>query len=133
MAYDPRLYTHRLDKTAKDALDAFPHMKKLCNFYMTEVNERSARIKLLSSAIRLGKPQMPEIYNLLPPICQKLGIAVPDLYYVNSDQINAMTGGNQNPYIILTSKLVKKLPPEMISSVLAHCCGYSDIVGALNS
>ena len=124
MVFEPQLYIHKLDKAAKDALDAFPQMLKICEAYMAEVDEKSAKIELLSSAIRLSENQMPEIYALLPPICQKLGIDVPDLYYVKSKEINAMTGGNTVPYIIITSKLVEELPPDMIASVLAHECGH---------
>ena len=124
MVYEPQLYIHKLDKAAKDALDAFPQMLKICEAYMAEVDEKSAKIELLSSAIRLSENQMPEIYALLPPICQKLGIDMPDLYYVKSKEINAMTGGNTVPYIIITSKLVEELSPEMIASVLAHECGH---------
>ena len=124
MAYDPQLYIHHLDKAAKDALDTFPQMLKLCEVFFAEVYEKAAKIDLLSSAIRLNENQMPEIYALLPPICQKLGIEVPDLYYVKAKEINAMTGGDTEPYIIITSKMTEELPPEMIASALAHECGH---------
>lgn len=124
MVYEPQLYIHRLDKTAKEALDAFPQMIKLCEIYLAEVHDRAAKIDLLSSAIRLSENQMPEIYSLLPPICEKLGIDVPALYYVKSKEINAMTGGDTEPFIVITSKLADELPTKMIASALAHECGH---------
>ncbi|MBR3043437.1 MAG: M48 family metallopeptidase [Oscillospiraceae bacterium] len=124
MGYDPHLYIHKLDEAAKEALDAFPQMIKLCEIYLAEVHERAAKIDLLSSAIRLSENQMPEIYALLPPICEKLGIDVPALYYLKSKEINAMTGGDTEPFIVITSKMAEELPPEMIASALAHECGH---------
>lgn len=124
MVYEPQLYIHKLDKAAKNALDTFPQMLKLCEEYLAEVHDKAAKIDLLSSAIRLSENQMPEIYALLPPICEKLGIDVPALYYVKSKEINAMTGGDTEPFIVITSKMAEELPPEMITSALAHECGH---------
>lgn len=43
---------------------------------------------------------MPEVYHLLPPVCEKLGIDIPDLYMVQSENrkdLNAFTGGMTEP------------------------------------
>ncbi len=124
MAYNPTLYRHELDQRAFEALNAFPKFVQLRESYIANVDEKAAKIDFLSSAIRLSENQFPEIYNLLPPICEKLGIVVPELYYVKSKEMNAATCGNTSPYIYVTSKLVKKMPLEMIASVLAHECGH---------
>lgn len=124
MAYDPTLYRHELDQRAFEALRAFPKFVQLRESYIANVDEKAAKIDFLSSSIRLSENQFPEIYNLLPPICEKLGIVVPELYYVKSKEMNAATCGNTNPYIYVTSALVEKMPPEMIASVLAHECGH---------
>ncbi|MBR3307848.1 MAG: M48 family metallopeptidase [Lachnospiraceae bacterium] len=124
MAYNAELYVHDLDRKAFAALNAFPKFVKLREAYITNFDEKAAKISFMSSAIRLSENQMPEIYNQLPPICEKLGIVVPELYYVKSKEINAATGGSSNPYIFVTSELVKKVPNELIPSVLAHECGH---------
>lgn len=124
MAYNPTLYRHELDQRAFEALSAFPKFVQLHESYIANVDEKAAKIDFLSSAIRLSENQFPEIYNLLPPICEKLGIAVPELYYIKSKEINAATCGNTNPYIYVTSALVEKMSREMIASVLAHECGH---------
>lgn len=124
MAYNPTLYRHELDQRAFEALSAFPKFVQLRESYIANVDEKAAKIDFLSSSIRLSENQFPEIYNLLPPICEKLGIVVPELYYVKSKEMNAATCGNTNPYIYVTSALVEKMPPEMIASVLAHECGH---------
>jgi len=124
MAYNPTLYRHELDQQAFEALSAFPKFVQLRESYIANVDEKAAKIDFLSSAIRLSENQFPEIYNLLPPICEKLGIVVPELYYVKSKEMNAATCGNTSPYIYVTSELVEKMPLEMIASVLAHECGH---------
>ena len=127
MAYIPALYMHDLDKKAFDALNMFPHFVKLQEAYITNVDEKAAKIEFLSTAIRLSGKQMPEIYTLLPPLREKLGIVTPDLYMVqskNKRDLNAFTGGITSPFICVTSELIKQMPPQMVASVLAHECGH---------
>lgn len=124
MSFGPELYKHELDQKAFDALNIFPKFVKLKEAYIANVDEVAAKIDFLSSAIRLSENQFPEIYNLLPPICEKLEIPVPELYYVKSKHMNAATGGSTKPYIYITSKLVEKIPTDLISTVLAHECGH---------
>ena len=127
MSYNAELYMHELDRKAFAALNQFPKFVKLQEAYIKNVDEKAAKIEFLSTAIRLSENQMPEVYNLLSPICEKLGIAMPDLYMVKSKDkgdLNAFTGGITEPFICVTSELVKQCPPEMISSVIAHECGH---------
>lgn len=124
MAYDSRLYIHEMDQRAMDALNAFPLFLKLRKAYSANFDEKSARIEFLSNAIRLNERQMPEVYNLLPPICEKLGIDVPELYYITSGEMNAATMGTTNPLIFVTSSICAQLPSKQLSSVLAHECGH---------
>ena len=127
MSYNPELYKHDLDKKAFDALNAFPKLVKLQQAYSANVDEKIAKIEMLSTAIRLSENQLPEIYNLLPPICSKLGIAAPELYMelsVDKKDLNAWTFGSVNPIVVITSELVKQFSPDMVASVIAHECGH---------
>ena len=124
MSYRPELYMHELDQKAFAALKAFPLFIKLWEVYNANFNEKAAKIELMSTGIRLSKSQMPEVYNLLNPISEKLGIEVPELYYVDSEEVNAMSGGSVDPHIVITSGLIKEMPLETVSSVLAHECGH---------
>lgn len=124
MAYSAELYVHDLDRQAADALNQFPKFVKLLESYSANYDEKAAKIDLLSTAIRLGENQMPEVYGLLPPICEQLGIDTPELYYVRYRQANAATFGSVHPCIYVTSGLVNKLPLNLLPSVLAHECGH---------
>ncbi|MCR5667102.1 MAG: M48 family metallopeptidase, partial [Eubacterium sp.] len=124
MGYNPAVYRHALDQRAFDVLNTFPKFVKLCETYTANYQEIASKIGLMSNCIRLNENQLPEIYKLLPPICEKLGIPVPDLYYMKSKEMNACTGGTTIPYVLVTSKLVEELSLEQLSSVIAHECGH---------
>ena len=124
MVYSAELYVHDLDKQAADALNQFPKFVKLLESYSANYDEKAAKIDLLSTAIRLGEKQMPEVYGLLPPICEQLGIDAPELYYVKDKHPNAATFGSTNPCIYVTSGLVNTLPLNLMPSDLAHECGH---------
>lgn len=78
----------------------------------------------VASNLRLSENQLPEVYNHLPPICQKLGIPIPELYLNMSPIANAWTSGNSRVYIIVTLGLVKRFKGEELDAVLAHECGH---------
>lgn len=78
----------------------------------------------VTSNLRLSKSQMPEIYNRLPPICERLGIPVPELYLQMTPIPNAWTSGHSKPYIVLTLGLIKRVKDEELDAVLAHECGH---------
>ena len=125
MTYNAELYIHELDRKTFNALNKFPKLIKLIENYNANYSEKMAKLDLLSNAIRLSEDQMPEVYNLLPPVCEKLGIDVPELYYVDDNKnMNAGTFGSVNPVMYVTSGLVNKIPNELLSSVFAHECGH---------
>ena len=124
MVYSAELYAHDLDRQAADALNQFPKFVKLLESYSANYDEKAAKIDLLSTVIRLSENQMPEIYGLLPPICEQLGIDTPEFYYVRDKRANAATFGSVHPCVYVTSGLVNKLPFHLLPSVLAHECGH---------
>lgn len=117
-------YMHEEDKAALKALKAIPGFSALIKGFMNIWQERQFRILNMSSNIRLGENQLPQYYNMLPPICERLGIPVPELYLTMDVNPNAYTYGENKPFITLTSGLIDTLPDELISTVLAHECGH---------
>jgi Zn-dependent protease with chaperone function len=87
-------------------------------------NERQFRIMNMSSKLRIGPDQMPQYYAMLPPICEKLGIDIPELYLELNVSPNSYTYGDTHPFIVMTSGLFETLPEELIPTVLAHECGH---------
>lgn len=78
----------------------------------------------MASSIRLSPTQLPDLYNRLPPICEKLGIEVPEFYLQMNPTPNAWTFGDTRKYITITSGLVDLLTERELDAVLAHECGH---------
>ena len=78
----------------------------------------------MATAIRLSPTQLPKLYNHLPPICHRLGIAEPEFYLQMDPNPNAWTFGDTKIYITITSGLVELLDDEELDAVIAHECGH---------
>ena len=124
MPFDSERYTHDSDRAALKALKALPGFSILAKGFMNVWNEPQEKILNMSTRIKLGENQMGKYYDMLPPICEKLGIEVPDLYVELNVNPNAYTYGDNAPFIVLTSGLLETIPDELIPTVLAHECGH---------
>lgn len=124
MAVNSSLYLHESDKAALQALKSIPGFTQLLKAYMGVWNERHWHIINMSSNLKLSEKQMSKYYNMLPPICEKLGIDVPELYLELDVEPNSYTYGDTKPFIVITSGLLETLPDELIPTVLAHECGH---------
>ena len=119
-------YVHDSDRAALKALMAIPGFTPALKAFMKIWNERQFRIVNMSGRIRIDEKQLPEYYDMLPPICEKLRINIPSLYLELSPVANAYTSGDNDPFIVITSGLLETIPHELIPTVLAHECGHID-------
>ena len=124
MAMNTSVFMHDSDKAALQALKAIPGFTQLLKGFMSIWNERQFQLLNMSSRLRLGEKQMSKYYNMLPPICEKLGIEIPELYIELDVSPNSYTSGDTKPFIVMTSGLLETLPDELIPTVLAHECGH---------
>lgn len=124
MALDSRLFLHDSDKAALAALKAIPGFAQFTKAFMKVWSEKYLKVLNMSSKVKLGPNQMPKYYNMLPPICDKLGIEIPELYLELNVFPNAYTTGDTEPAITITSGLIETIPEELIPTVLAHECGH---------
>ena len=124
MPIDSKFYIHPSDRAALKALKAIPGFQPLMKFFMSIWNEKLFRIENMSSNLRVNDAQMKKYYDLLPPICDKLGIEVPDLYIKMDVQPNAYTYGDTKPFVVLTSGLLERFPDDLVATVIAHECGH---------
>jgi Zn-dependent protease with chaperone function len=114
---------HPFDESAKRQLESMTGLQATVQAFMKVYSEREAHNFHLSECLRLGPNQLPEIYRLLPPICDAFGIAEPELYLAMGD-VNAYTIGHTHTSIIIFSGLLDHLGPDEIEAVLAHECGH---------
>lgn len=124
MSVHSNLYVHPMDQSALKALKAIPGFTPLLKAYMKALSEQQFRIENMATNLRVSEKQLPEYYRMLPPICERLGIEVPELYLKLDGDPNAYTSGDTKPFIVLTTGLVEKFPRELIPAVLAHECGH---------
>lgn len=124
MPLDYKLYLHDSDKAAMAALKAIPGFSQVMKAFMKIWSEQQLRLINMSTNLHLSEKQMAKYYNMLPPICEKLGIDVPELFVELDVHPNAYTYGDTKPFIVITSGLFETLPDELIPTVLAHECGH---------
>ena len=117
-------FIHPDDAAALQALKNIPVfptvMEKVFQFGLDEIQWSEN----VTTNLRLSDSQLPEIYKHLPPICQKLGIQIPELNLQMSPIPNAWTSGNNRVYIVVTLGLIKRFKDEELIAVLAHECGH---------
>ena len=124
MNIDAKFYMHDSDKIALQTLQSIPGFTQLFKAFMRVWSEKQYRIQNMSTNLRISPKQLPRFYDMLPPICEKLGIDGPELYLELDVVPNAYTAGDTTPFIVITSGLLETLPEELIPSVLAHECGH---------
>lgn len=117
-------YMHETDAQTLEQLKGIPGFSALLKAFMQTWNEQLNYVCNMSSKIRLGPNQLPEIYELLPPIAESFGIKVPQLYLQWSAQPNAYTYGDTNPYINITTTLVNTASRDVLTAILAHECAH---------
>lgn len=115
---------HPEDAKALKALKSIPTLPKVMEKVFEFGYDELAWSENVTTNVRLSETQMPEIYNRLPPICEKLGIPVPELYLQMSPIANSWTSGHKKVYIVITLGLIRRIKGEELDAVLAHECGH---------
>lgn len=121
---NPNFYMHDSDRAALQALKAIPGFTQFFKEFMKVWSEKEFRIQNMSTNLRISEKQLSKYYDMLPPICEKLGIEIPELYLELDVVPNAYTAGDTKPFIVMTSGLLETMPEELIPTVLAHECGH---------
>lgn len=124
MAINKNIFIHETDKAALQTLKSIPGFTQVLKAFMKVWNEKLMYLENMATNVRISDKQLKKYYDMLPPICDKLGIEVPELYMTLDVNANAWTYGDTKPYIVMTSGLIETLPEELIPTVLAHECGH---------
>jgi len=82
----------------------------------------SAFIRMATSSRPLERMENKRVYNLLENLCISQGMAMPKVYIIDDDSLNAFASGiNQQSYCVTLSKgIVEKLNDEELEGVMAH-------------
>lgn len=123
-AVDPSHYQHPLDQKALQALESVPVFPAFMKAFMKFFNESIFFMENVSSNLEVTPNHFGELYELLPPICHRLGIPVPRLYILNDTSINAYTSNESDPFIVLHTGTLDYCSKRQIQTILAHECGH---------
>ena len=121
---NPSDFIHPEDAAALRTLESIPGFPALVKKFLQIGLEQMQYGVNMASTIRLSPTQLPHLYNHLPPICRRLGIAEPEFYLEMNPEPNAWTFGDTKIYITITSGLVELLNDEELDAVIAHECGH---------
>jgi len=120
-----REFIHPEDEAAMRNLSAVPGFDKIARLLMENVTENLMHGLYMAQNIRLSPTQLPEIYDLLPPICAKFDIELPEFYLTMDPAPNAWTIGDKRKFIVLTSGLLDHISEKKeLQSIVAHECGH---------
>lgn len=120
----PDEFIHPEDAAALRQLESIPGFPTLVKKILSLGIEQLLYGINMASAIRLSPTQLPQLYQHLPPICEKLGIPEPEFYLEMDPNPNAWTFGDTRTFITITSGLVELLNDEELDAILAHECGH---------
>lgn len=118
-------FIHPQDEAARRELEAVPGFNVVAKTFLKLGVEQFLHGCFMANHIRLSKTQLPEVYNLLPPIVEKFGIEEPEFYLEMNPIPNAYTTGDSRRFIVVTSGLLEHITdPVERQSILAHECGH---------
>ncbi|MQA63642.1 MAG: M48 family metalloprotease [Actinophytocola sp.] len=121
----PRAYEHPVDRGALAALRAVPGFAQVLKVMAGFFSERGLRLTALSSAIRVGPEQYPELDRLRNECAETLGLEhVPALYVAHDPNANSYAIGMDEPFIVLTTGLVEMVDTEGMRFVIGHEMGH---------
>lgn len=117
-------FTHPDDLDALELLNAIPILPIVMKKFMDMGMEQLYFGLNKASKIKLSPSQLPEIYNILPPVCERLEIEEPEFYLEMNPAPNAYAFGDTQTAITVTSSLVEMMSPEELRAIVAHECGH---------
>jgi len=124
-AISAKAYEHPADRAATAALGSIPLLDRVLKKLSEWRFERPFQQILLADAVRLGERQRPDVWHAHLAALEALDIPQrPELYIQGLPMMNAMTVGSAKPLVIVNSSLVRKVPGEELTAVLAHEGGH---------
>ena len=117
-------FIHPEDAAALKALKAIPMLSTIVKKVMDVGAEQLQTGLNMASKVKLSPTQLPRLYNILPPICERLEIKEPEFYLEMNPSPNAYAFGDTQTAITITSALVDMMSEEELIGVVAHECGH---------
>ena len=118
---DPASWEHPADKAALSALKQLKGLDELVKLLVSATTERSLKLMVLSSSVKVSQNQYPKLHNILNNIVDTFDWPyTPGLFVTQSPFWNAGTMGVKEPVIILNSSMIKNFEEPEIIAVMGH-------------
>ena len=102
-------FIHPEDAAALEALKKIPVLPAVIKSFMDLGVEQLQTGLNMASKVKLSPTQLPELYHILPSICELLDIKEPDFYLEMNPIPNAYAFGDTQTAITITSALVEMM------------------------
>ena len=91
-------------------------------WFLIAFSGHSAMINLSTGSETLDRKENMRVYNLTENLCMSVGMKMPKLRIIESDQLNAFASGiNEKTYTVtLTRGIIEKLDDRELEGVIAH-------------
>lgn len=125
----PKAYEHPADRAATAALRAIPGLDTAVRWLIEQGYERALFQQNLAASLLVGPDQLPGVWSGWTNVVNALDLPTPSglapaLYVAQDPWLNAMAIGSQNPYVVVTSKLVETATGDELRAVMAHEAGH---------
>lgn len=121
---EPAQVQHPTDREALAAVARVPGMDQLVRLIFEKGIEKVLRLQNLSSAVRVGPTQFPELHARHLATAARLGVDPAPPLYVRAGPLNAFTSGVEEPFIVVTSSMVNMTTPDELDFVIGHELGH---------
>jgi Zn-dependent protease with chaperone function len=122
---DPRSWEHPADTAALSAVKHLKGFDDLIKAIMSLTSEKSLKLMVLASTVKVTENQYPKINNIMNNIVDTFDWNYkPTVFLTQSPFLNAGVLGVKEPFIILNNSILKEFDEKEITAVLAHEMGH---------
>ncbi len=124
-AISPRAFEHEADRAALAGLRNMTGFDALLKKVVGTLGEKRMRLLFLANAVRINEKQRPDLYETFVEACEILDLPeLPELYITQSPELNAMTVGIEQPFVVVNSAMVQSCSKDELRCVLGHEAGH---------
>lgn len=117
-------FQHPSDRQAMEITAGIAGFDDLTRIIFEQGFEKAFRLINLSSAIRVGPDQFPELWRIWQGCVARAGVDPTIELYVKPGGINAHTSGVERPYVMLDSGAVGCLTRDELEFIIGHELGH---------
>jgi Zn-dependent protease with chaperone function len=122
---DPLFFSHPLDLSARQAMEAVPLAPQLLSALSAAISERSMMYEKLGNCLRVGPRQYPDLYRRFVELAGVLDVPrLPHLFVNNDPEVNASAEGMEQYFVTVTGRALDCFSEGELDFILAHELGH---------